>query len=111
MDSVLSPASFASHGHGKQKECGAMLTVRSEEHTSELQSQSNLVCRLLLEKKKRILLWCDPLGINTQLKSEILFLVRCVIANQTLRIYDTSAALDAVTTAMVGLASLDCGVS
>src|SRR2546430_12706629 len=27
--------------------------VRSEEHTSELQSQSNLVCRLLLEKKRR----------------------------------------------------------
>src|SRR2546430_8691132 len=30
--------------------------VRSEEHTSELQSQSNLVCRLLLEKKKNILI-------------------------------------------------------
>src|SRR2546430_10389974 len=29
---------------------------RSEEHTSELQSQSNLVCRLLLEKKKKIVL-------------------------------------------------------
>src|SRR5688572_31729565 len=28
-------------------------TGRSEEHTSELQSQSNLVCRLLLEKKKK----------------------------------------------------------
>src|SRR2546430_1919827 len=28
-------------------------TSRSEEHTSELQSQSNLVCRLLLEKKKK----------------------------------------------------------
>src|SRR2546430_11282330 len=28
-------------------------THRSEEHTSELQSQSNLVCRLLLEKKKK----------------------------------------------------------
>src|SRR2546430_1811428 len=28
------------------------VTSRSEEHTSELQSQSNLVCRLLLEKKK-----------------------------------------------------------
>src|SRR5688572_31870861 len=28
------------------------LGMRSEEHTSELQSQSNLVCRLLLEKKK-----------------------------------------------------------
>src|SRR2546427_7373246 len=30
----------------------ALVQVRSEEHTSELQSQSNLVCRLLLEKKK-----------------------------------------------------------
>src|SRR2546430_4963345 len=30
----------------------ARIDVRSEEHTSELQSQSNLVCRLLLEKKK-----------------------------------------------------------
>src|SRR5688572_30967147 len=34
---------------------------RSEEHTSELQSQSNLVCRLLLEKKKssRVLPWMN----------------------------------------------------
>src|SRR2546430_12572677 len=32
--------------------CGARRGLRSEEHTSELQSQSNLVCRLLLEKKK-----------------------------------------------------------
>src|SRR2546430_7661268 len=30
--------------------------LRSEEHTSELQSQSNLVCRLLLEKKKTVIL-------------------------------------------------------
>src|SRR2546430_9143103 len=30
-----------------------LATSRSEEHTSELQSQSNLVCRLLLEKKKK----------------------------------------------------------
>src|SRR2546430_6822235 len=29
-----------------------VVELRSEEHTSELQSQSNLVCRLLLEKKK-----------------------------------------------------------
>src|SRR2546427_5149598 len=33
---------------------GCCLT-RSEEHTSELQSQSNLVCRLLLEKKKKMI--------------------------------------------------------
>src|SRR2546430_7323491 len=32
----------------------AMGRGRSEEHTSELQSQSNLVCRLLLEKKKHV---------------------------------------------------------
>src|SRR2546427_5065203 len=32
---------------------GVDLVIRSEEHTSELQSQSNLVCRLLLEKKKK----------------------------------------------------------
>src|SRR5688572_31103530 len=31
----------------------AYVNGRSEEHTSELQSQSNLVCRLLLEKKKK----------------------------------------------------------
>src|SRR5690348_17763521 len=33
-------------------ECGAKVTTRSEEHTSELQSPVHLVCRLLLEKKK-----------------------------------------------------------
>src|SRR2546427_7713861 len=40
------------HGHHRQagREGDGR---RSEEHTSELQSQSNLVCRLLLEKKKK----------------------------------------------------------
>src|SRR5260370_41941260 len=33
--------------------CGLRRSVRSEEHTSELQSHLNLVCRLLLEKKKK----------------------------------------------------------
>src|SRR2546427_9305382 len=33
--------------------CCSRAGARSEEHTSELQSQSNLVCRLLLEKKKK----------------------------------------------------------
>src|SRR2546427_7746741 len=36
--------------------------VRSEEHTSELQSQSNLVCRLLLEKKKKQRITSDTSG-------------------------------------------------
>src|SRR2546430_13306508 len=39
-------------GVGKGHVAGGIGRGRSEEHTSELQSQSNLVCRLLLEKKK-----------------------------------------------------------
>src|SRR2546430_16805839 len=47
------------HAQGQQPDRVAKLVEpyleeeRSEEHTSELQSQSNLVCRLLLEKKKK----------------------------------------------------------
>src|SRR2546430_10726389 len=37
---------------GRRRDPGPSGERRSEEHTSELQSQSNLVCRLLLEKKK-----------------------------------------------------------
>src|SRR2546430_7378040 len=37
---------------GHRESAGASRSSRSEEHTSELQSQSNIVCRLLLEKKK-----------------------------------------------------------
>src|SRR2546430_6406721 len=51
-------ATFASSGPGRSRKrwnisvSAASRSWRSEEHTSELQSQSNLVCRLLLEKKK-----------------------------------------------------------
>src|SRR5256885_12893331 len=38
----------------RQREATTMIAGRSEEHTSELQSPCNLVCRLLLEKKKTI---------------------------------------------------------
>src|SRR5258706_3022052 len=38
---------------------------RSEEHTSELQSLTNLVCRLLLEKKKKLLTSIPPLKDTT----------------------------------------------
>src|SRR2546430_11597214 len=48
---------WADHPHPRQRSMLVNLVrrsflYRSEEHTSELQSQSNLVCRLLLEKKK-----------------------------------------------------------
>src|SRR2546430_4699871 len=42
------PETFVAHA----RLVAAKVSGRSEEHTSELQSQSNLVCRLLLEKKK-----------------------------------------------------------
>src|SRR2546430_7101451 len=47
---------------------------RSEEHTSELQSQSNLVCRLLLEKKNthfRFYTWLSLCGIHTALSAPL----------------------------------------
>src|SRR2546427_2119679 len=40
------------HGSELGEHIEVLVNDRSEEHTSELQSQSNLVCRLLLEKKK-----------------------------------------------------------
>src|SRR3989440_278492 len=42
------------HGCGRRCHARFNFTDRSEEHTSELQSRSDLVCRLLLEKKKRV---------------------------------------------------------
>src|SRR5438552_7006428 len=39
--------------HVRENEPGTLTYVRSEEHTSELQSPDHLVCRLLLEKKKK----------------------------------------------------------
>src|SRR2546430_1076744 len=45
--------------------------TRSEEHTSELQSQSNLVCRLLLEKKKPGLRTKLPFGVETVRKVKV----------------------------------------
>src|SRR5690242_21098354 len=47
----------------KARERNATLTRRSEEHTSELQSHVNLVCRLLLEKKK--------INVNTRLRYRV----------------------------------------
>src|SRR5687767_15689925 len=40
-------------GHARGDRLSALLGARSEEHTSELQSLAYLVCRLLLEKKKK----------------------------------------------------------
>src|SRR5690606_40170743 len=56
MGARLGFTATPAHGNGRGAVHGGMLATlldRSEEHTSELQSRENLVCRLLLEKKKR----------------------------------------------------------
>src|SRR5256885_6239934 len=50
---VSSPAHDAAPPSGGSDRSGPWRRSRSEEHTSELQSPCNLVCRLLLEKKKK----------------------------------------------------------
>src|SRR2546430_8740321 len=52
VEGVTFAGGFDAAGGGGNEHRGGIRCVRSEEHTSELQSQSNLVCRLLLEKKK-----------------------------------------------------------
>src|SRR3989454_6069625 len=44
---------FYTHGNTRAEVIWTAIPARSEEHTSELQSPCNLVCRLLLEKKKQ----------------------------------------------------------
>src|SRR2546430_7670722 len=55
-------AESAEKGNDKVTRSRIARAARSEEHTSELQSQSNLVCRLLLEKKKT-----DPTPVIRQM--------------------------------------------
>src|SRR2546430_15458138 len=50
---TTTPMGFRPREESEFEEGESAGTARSEEHTSELQSQSNLVCRLLLEKKKK----------------------------------------------------------
>src|SRR5438034_8714040 len=49
------PRTTSMRAYVSRKKRDALPASRSEEHTSELQSHSDLVCRLLLEKKKKII--------------------------------------------------------
>src|SRR3989440_3756284 len=51
-----------SHLLARHKRAHVVVKARSEEHTSELQSRSDLVCRLLLEKKKKVFIH-SPVGV------------------------------------------------
>src|SRR5438093_6583589 len=67
------PATVAAPaGAGSCPRPAARRNTRSEEHTSELQSLTNLVCRLLLEKKKKPRRGRSPIQEPTCLTSELL---------------------------------------
>src|SRR2546422_1542076 len=51
--SRATPTAASASGYGAQPPENRLRAARSEEHTSELQSRLHLVCRLLLEKKKK----------------------------------------------------------
>src|SRR5258707_7053473 len=55
---------FPQTGRGLRRQRAAPARLRSEEHTSELQSRQYLVCRLLLEKKKKKVDGSDVFGIG-----------------------------------------------
>src|SRR5260221_2775833 len=77
--SSLSCASASSAAFSASGNCSMRKkpqTRRSEEHTSELQSHSDLVCRLLLEKKKKIKIY----GIKCE---ELLYVLMHIISDYT----------------------------
>src|SRR2546430_10596097 len=74
---------------GQGRALGAAGDVpRSEEHTSELQSQSNLVCRLLLEKKKKTNEMRSHMqGVVLTRRSLVLLSARSLAARDTAQVY------------------------
>src|SRR6266699_5473824 len=65
-----SPAASGSRARRRRNRLPGQDRPRSEEHTSELQSRPHLVCRLLLEKKKRFLLTQKTMYINKYIQKE-----------------------------------------
>src|SRR2546430_12102533 len=69
--STRAPRPSSPRPETRRRRCPARWRARrSEEHTSELQSQSNLVCRLLLEKKKKPAITQPPLLTTHNTRAE-----------------------------------------
>src|SRR2546430_12933379 len=96
---TLSPGTWRRPSRSTNSGCKPTRATRSEEHTSELQSQSNIVCRLLLEKKKR--------------RNELVNGTRHANSSPDWEIFDTSlmgltAALPAAASARVYTFTIPC---
>src|SRR2546429_4860068 len=73
-------AAFANCPSEECRRCGCHRALRSEEHTSELQSRLHLVCRLLLEKKKKI---ATPVPISSVAGTHSVRRVRALAQTQS----------------------------
>src|SRR2546430_7119668 len=82
--SPLSPRirTLASTEAARRMSSQTVSIARSEEHTSELQSQSNLVCRLLLEKKKKYTPVMNVVPLGTDSENKAIFLLKREYDNQ-----------------------------
>src|SRR3712207_8513263 len=76
--------SFSSPGSPGSARRGARLVeLRSEEHTSELQSRQYIVCRLLLEKKKNR---CYPKLIKLEIHVDIYYITMIMLSSMTIKL-------------------------
>src|SRR2546429_3717383 len=67
LGSVIALATLAQRVYAPVVDLGSVrINMRSEEHTSELQSRLHLVCRLLLEKKKNSQTTLTPFSLSTR---------------------------------------------
>src|SRR5256886_6971011 len=88
-------------GDPLRDELGVRHDDRSEEHTSELQSQSNLVCRLLLEKKKT----CTHINAPNSLVNDSIGAVSCTPATSSTSASSAMACSDTTWGQKPGIAS------
>src|SRR2546427_1487438 len=82
----LAPEVLANISKMQRAPGAPMSGPRSEEHTSELQSQSNLVCRLLLEKKKNPHVICSD-DVTSEMRSHPSIVYRHLIAQKNMTIH------------------------
>src|SRR5207249_5293584 len=75
---VASRQKIMQHQSGRVVLLVARPAARSEEHTSELQSRFDLVCRLLLEKKKTKLVKVLDLALQSSVPSRVVVTMHCV---------------------------------
>src|SRR2546430_12505017 len=94
----------------KQPWHGQLCKRRSEEHTSELQSQSNLVCRLLLEKKKNKYEYVSFEVVHNKSKHQIRDIIEPRISVVELAVQSFDVGIDRGCVVAIIIESVECRV-